>query len=642
MILLLMYFTLVQFTHQDRDSILFLNDEEVVEIFIQQQTDNENVNLDEVISKIEYYKSNKINIKKATAEQLKILPGMNDEILNLIIGFQKTRFLTKNQFLKSEVNEKINLQLVSQFLIYDEEVETLKLVLKNRVVSKSTYSEQNEADKYKGEIFTNYNFISLRSENISFNAVYKRDAGELFKYGSASYFLQANSIYFVDKLIIGNYSVNFGQGILISTKPNYYLSTMSFSEIFNENEILRGSSSSNELYSLKGGAIEIGMGSLKSILFLSKNYLAATIDSLNNIKSIYSENLFRTENEINKFNHLNEKISGVLLIYSLNENFNFGYGYRKSEFSKVVPLKYLTEQNKTLNLNSILANYESQNLKIKIDLSGEVNIAENNIYSLQINPIKRLSFILNKREYNSLYKINYVNAISNQSNLVLKEDGLLYGIIFNSLDGISINGFVDYYNITETNYTKSGGSETGIRIYKSKNKFNYFEFTKKYNNYISERENENIIIKNISTSKLKNKYRIQLHDIYNTINLLNRFEFLEVYEEKSYEKGILFSSTINYKLNNKFKVIGNITFYKTDSFKSRMWEFESNGRGYLAFAPLYSSGIKKILSADFELFKNFNLSIRYSQNTFDKNELFYSSQFKNSNEVILQIDYFSI
>ena len=82
---------------------------------------------------------------------------------------------------------------------------------------------------------------------------------------------------------------------------------------------------------------------------------------------------------------------------------------------------------------------------------------------------------------------------------------------------------------------------------------------------------------------------------------------------KTSEKGYLAFQDINWTLFKNTNVKGRIIFFNTDSYNSRIYEFENDLRGILFNPALYGNGMRWYLIAQYRLFNLFNISLKYSE-----------------------------
>ena len=77
-------------------------------------------------------------------------------------------------------------------------------------------------------------------------------------------------------------------------------------------------------------------------------------------------------------------------------------------------------------------------------------------------------------------------------------------------------------------------------------------------------------------------------------------------------QGILLYQDLNLKLNHDFDISARLTFFDTDSYESRLFQFEQDVPGMLTNQMLYGMGTRGYLRIQWKIKKILNLSIKYS------------------------------
>jgi len=94
-----------------------------------------------------------------------------------------------------------------------------------------------------------------------------------------------------------------------------------------------------------------------------------------------------------------------------------------------------------------------------------------------------------------------------------------------------------------------------------------------------------------------------------------RFEytFIKYPSLENEESGFLTFQDVQYKPSNNLSIYTRVIFFQTDSYNSRIYEFENDLRGVMSNAPLFGKGMKWYLLIKYSLQNMFTLSIKYSE-----------------------------
>ena len=79
------------------------------------------------------------------------------------------------------------------------------------------------------------------------------------------------------------------------------------------------------------------------------------------------------------------------------------------------------------------------------------------------------------------------------------------------------------------------------------------------------------------------------------------------------EKGLLIFQDVKYEPSASLNFSGRIVFFKTDSYDSRVYEFENDLTGVMSNPALYGDGMRWYLVARYNTSFGLSLSMKYSE-----------------------------
>lgn len=108
------------------------------------------------------------------------------------------------------------------------------------------------------------------------------------------------------------------------------------------------------------------------------------------------------------------------------------------------------------------------------------------------------------------------------------------------------------------------------------------------------------------------------------------------------ENGFLIYQDVKLKLDEKLFLSSRYIFFQTDSYNSRIYEFENDLSGVFSNNALFGEGFRFYFLIQYKIFHNVNLSIKYSD-TFKPNETSLGSSYSEiignvDNKLSLQFD----
>ncbi len=599
--------------------------EEILSKFINSATvENEN---SELYDLIEYYLENPIDLNNASKSDLMKLPFVNIEGVTQVVNYRKNSGKVFS-YGELKVIDNISTKFVELLEIFTylkkDEINVVQRPFANyqfKIRSRINYDIQNregyQSGYYEGSPLKLYNRIRLNvNSKILLGALIEKDAGDKSYFDFYSFYLQINNLLSRLNILAGYYTMEFGQGLVMWSPYSFSKSSDATNSIIKRARNISPYASAGEFGFLNGLAIQY-----------SSKYFALTP-----FYSIEDDDYFETE----------KSTYGVSLSVTPLENINVSaFYYQRLEESNPILSSYPeTEVNKYL---SFAYDGSYNNLFI----TGEFSIYKNSVASintLQLSIHNNFIVVASVRNYPHDYKSYYARGFG-ETNRTNNEFGLYFGIKWKTSYG-NINFYLDQFKFPNEGNSiplPSNGNEISLSysfnpIPKANLYFRYFNEMKDDLELV-ETENKIIIRK---TNKFRCEFLIQLNRL---LRLKSRIEFLQLSKSEigSDENGLLLFQDFQYKLKSKLTVYGRIIFFQTDSFASRIYEFENDLIGVMNNQPLWGTGLKWYLLLRYNPFSNFHVSAKYSE-LYKPNESFLGSSqnlIKGNldNKFSLQIDY---
>jgi len=581
----------------------------------------------ELYDLIEYYLENPIDLNAASKSDLMKLPFVDIDKVNQIILYRKsnTRIFSYGE-LKSSENISIKFIELLQIFTYlrRDEVKIVESTFANydfKIRSRINYGVQNkegyESGYFEGSPLKLYNRIKLNvNSKVFVGALVEKDAGDKSYFDFYSFYFQVNNLVSGLNILAGYYTMEFGQGLAMWSPYSFSKSSDATNSIIKRARGISHYASAGEFAYLRGMAIEY-----------STKYFSVT-----SFYSIKDNNYFETE----------KNTYGVSLSASPIENINFSafYYQRPEEANHILSIIPDEEINKYLSF-SYDANYNN------LFITGEFSTYKKSIASintLQLSIQNNFLLVASIRNYPNEYRSYYAKGFG-ETNRTTNEFGLYFGMKWKTQFGI-INFYLDQFKFPNEGSTiplPSNGNEISISysfnpIRNGNLFFRYFNENKDDLELI---ETENKIITR-KTDKFRCEFMFQLNSV---LRLKSRIEVLEISKSQTgmNESGLLLFQDFQYKLKSKLTVYGRMIFFQTDSFASRIYEFENDLIGVMTNQPLWGTGIKWYLLLRYNPFSNFHLSVKYSE-LYKPNEAFLGSSYNLiegnlDNKFSFQIDY---
>ena len=491
------------------------------------------------------------------------------------------------------------------------------------------------------KLYERFNFTYANRINIGFVA--EKDPGEEFFKGTQKNGFDFYSAHlFLKKfgklkaLALGDYQAQFGQGLTFWSGLAYGKSADP-TTIKKSARGLSAYNSVDENLFLRGGGVSLAFKKFEFTGFASTKKIDANIslqDTLNSnaeeFSSFLTSGLHRTKAEVADKDAVTENIYGGNISY-VSRAFSLGFTGVKTEYkstlSRNLGVYNKFEFNKSHNLN-LGSDYNF--LWRNFNLFGEVSYSENGALAYMngalVNLDQRFSISLLHRHYDKNYQPVKSRAFG-ESYTNFNEQGFYFGAQAKLFPKITLASYFDrftfpwlkyqvyapshgYDYLAQLNYTPSKTIDMYFRIrtkLKQKNTAEVVERIDYLDN--SERTNYRFNVSYSFTPEWK---------------FANRVELIKYKEgNASASNGYLIYQDIKYKPKGlKLSLIARYMLFQTESYDARVYVYE-NDVMYANSIPFFSGkGSRFFALANYEVSRNFEVWVRYSQTYFTNPNVF--------------------
>lgn len=664
--LALFVFLLLFFISNAQESNQLIEDiiEQIAEI------NDEELDYTELYESLYNFTENKINLNKTNKEELQELYLLNAYQINKLLAH-----ISKNGKLLSYLElqtitgfDILTIENLLPFITVDPKVTSKQLfsnIKQYTVIRDQFYLQQQKGYKpdetgnthYLGNAHKNYFRYRLKNNFLQSGITAEKDAGENFlgpnqPYGFDFYsaHLQMKNIGRIKNIILGDYHLNFGQGLVMQSAMTFGKS----SEVINiqkSGNLIKAHTSSAENTFFRGSAIQIQLlNSVDIIAFLSMHNVDANItDTLENnelaFSSIEGSGMHRTENELIDKDAIHQNHFGTHINYN-HHQMNIGLSYYNTkiagEYRKNISNYNQFELNKNTNQNFGL---DYQWLYKNINFFGEFARSENggfgHINGIMMGLDKTMSTSLLYRDYQKDYQSQYSNAFSERSSQ--NEKGIYFGLEFTPNHKFKIRGYIDHYEFPWLRFginSPSRGNDyliqTDYRIRRG---------IKMYVRYKSENQEKQLSTSNAIKNEIKNNFRFHInYQEKENWSFANRFEMTSVNFNNQKEKGYILYQDIKYKpLFSKISFSTRYILFNTPTYDTRIYAYESDVLYGYSIPAYYGKGTKFYLLTKYNIIQNLDFWIKIAQTTFSDRDIIKSGwdeiEGSNITEIKLQLRY---
>jgi Helix-hairpin-helix motif len=574
---------------------------------------------------IEQYVENPIDLNKSTKSEIMALPLLDIEIANAIINYRsKYGMIFSYSELRSAKNissHSITILKAFTYLKKKPRKESLPFLhnynfkLRSRVSQKIQKTEGYKTGYFEGSPIKLYDRLKLDiNSKIKVGLLVDKDAGEKSYFDFYSFYIQVKGLFKGLDVLAGYYTMEFGQGLAIWSPYSFAKSSEATNSIIKRARGISPYTSAGEYLYLKGAAINYSNSFFKITSF----YSLQNDDNFN-----LSSNTFGFITSINPLE--NFKLSAL---YFQRNNYQ-----NNAEF--------INQLNSTQKYLSFSHEITFDNLF----LTGEFSIFEKSVASintLQLSLLRTILIVASIRNYPSNYKSYYGQGFG-ETKRTNNEFGIYLGFKWRANFG-TINFYIDQFkfpNSTSSIALPSSGNELSFSY-----EYSPFAKTNFYFKYFSENKEvlELIEKQNNIVNRKTDKYRFELiYEVSKSLKVKTRIELLIRNQIRKTENGILLFQDVKYYFPKKLSIYGRIIFFQTDSFESRIYEFENDLTGVMTNPALWGSGVKWYFIIRYSPLYNLYISAKYSE-LYKPTESFLGSSFNLiegniDNKISFQIDF---
>jgi DNA uptake protein ComE-like DNA-binding protein len=588
------------------------------------------------IDELEQFEDNPLDLNTASLEELHCIPAMTNLAASRIIARREYALFTS-------LNELANIDGISQEMLSfirlfarvkkTKEKSNLKGIFLNRTSA--------EIEKRKGYLNNAYYdspmrilnkfHISIGNEEAHLTSVIskvdigiltEKDPGErsLKDYSSCYGCISIPGL--SSQLIIGNYQIEAAEGLIFWRSSAFLKGSDVIAPARKNGRGLHPYVSTNENSFFQGVAFSMDLNLLQLHLFYSDRPVNAAIDTLGQISSIDQTGLFRTENELRKKNSTRETIMGCRSTANIFEGLKLGGTAYRTQFKDLLILK--NENDITTNklwMHGIDVSYTND----KIDLFTEIAVDRSDkaaiIGGLIYEPTTSLSISLVARNYPFGFQSIHGNAFGETGRQVQNENGVYIGIRTHLIDWLWISTYYDQFNHPQSTkfipIPSHGNDFLALAEIAPANECNFtIRFKRKeLLTAIDENDLYGRMTKKVST-RVQENYRFTNEIILSSpVSLLNRIEWIKVMYTgvNKWEQGLLISHTVKFTVLHSLTVRARVAIFETDSYDSKIYEYEDDLTRVSLNPALYGRGLRWYLTNRCNVFKNVDISIKYSQ-----------------------------
>ena len=493
------------------------------------------------------------------------------------------------------------------------------------------YIRPDSGGGYLGSPVKYYQRIRMQSDHLSLNLTQEKDAGETlegvsgFDLNSWHIALQNNGK--LDQLIIGDYSLSFGQGLVLWTGGAFGKGREVIGSANRNERGLRPYSSAQETDFFRGVAASYGE-KVKTTVFYSNRKRTASVVQNDSVRFPSSSGFHRTVNELSRKNNLGQKTIGYRVTVQTPVGILGSTGYHNEFDTYILRGSAVEDQFDFEGKVHSVAGFDYRAIINSTLFYGEVARSRNggiaSIVGFQTRIGGHTELSVSARNFNEDFQSFFGDGFGERSGDPQNERGVYFGLRHAISNKITLSSYIDHYTfpfaINGVSKPSKGNDLLGLIE---------IEVSRKLNGYILYRnevkESDFTIYDNygreVDQSGKERRQSIRMQFEYNSspaLRLRPRIEyvwFTPAGGEK--EQGFLIYQDVRVQITGNLRADMRHTLFDTDSFDTRVYQYETDLLYVMSNTVLSDRGQRSYVVLKYEPVRFLDIRIKYAVSRYE-------------------------
>ena len=438
-------------------------------------------------------------------------------------------------------------------------------------------------------------------------------------------FLSAHACYtpgkIIHRIIVGDYKLQWGQGLLAWSGYSSGKSTSTLSNEKSGNGIAPYTSTDENRY-LRGMAVSLHpTRTITTEIFVSYKKTDGNLADLDTLSpktvqtaTLYETGYHRNLSECEKKHNLKEFTTG-LSTHLNHRYFRIGVQLLHYNFSPALTIgKAAYQQYNETGHQRTLVSVDYKTGGYHFYLFGETARSDNGTWAtvngLRYSGIPRFALCALYRHYDKGYHSHYNSGFAEYSNTT-NEEGLYLGLESTPFRSLKINAYYDRFRFFSPRYQATipgNGQEIVGDV-----TFNRYRWDCSFRFKHEEKPEDDKTGENLqSVSRIKQEYRLQFtYSICEQLKSRTRTSYTRYMKKEKHEGGYLLYQDLMYSsLQTNLKAQFRFAYFDTDSYNTRIYAYENNVLYGYSFPALYDRGFRSYLNLNWKPFTLITLYLK--------------------------------
>ncbi|SMO52581.1 Helix-hairpin-helix motif-containing protein [Gracilimonas mengyeensis] len=598
--------------------------------------------------------ANPVNINQAGLDDFLQVPGINLKIARGILDYRQSKpFETLDELLEvpgigqatyrrmqpyvsvgGTGSRFRDMYMRPEYWLAGRKVDVFSRYQQN-LETREGFKRSDSLGGYAGNAMKYYQRFRMTSNHLSLNLTQEKDAGEPlsartgFDFNSAH--IALSDVGNLNTMVLGDYSLSFGQGLVLWTGGAFGKGREVTGTISKNERGIKPYSSAQETNYFRGAAVSYGQ-EIELTTFYSYRPRTASIINGDTTRFPSSSGLHRTANERARKNNIDQTTWGgrvrwdspLGLIGATGYVNNFSHYIAKGS-SKSNLFDYEGKEHSVVGIDyrGLLGNAFIFSEWARSQNGGYGGIAG---VETPVRDNTDLAFAYRKysKDFQSFLGTGFGESSSSPQN----EEGFYIGLRHSVSRKITLSTYFDQYYFAAPRFgtTQATGGMDLLGLAE-------IFFNDRINGYLlmrSEvRDDEFVMIESSGQEKLKlgsekrNSIRGHLeYQLSSRVRLRTRMEVVQNREAgEDWETGFLMYQDVRLIPSTKLRIDGRVTLFDTESFNTRVYQFESDLLYVLSNTVLYNQGQRAYLTVKYEPVDYMDIWFKYGITIFENTQV---------------------
>ncbi|MBM4161725.1 MAG: hypothetical protein FJ217_11595 [Ignavibacteria bacterium] len=460
------------------------------------------------------------------------------------------------------------------------------------------------------------------ASSVDLGIVTEKDAGERKMTDFIAGYVAATIPSISTRFILGDFAMESAEGLVFWRSAGLSKSTEVIASVRKNGVGIRPYLSTNENWYFRGMAAEASMDWVNVTLMYSDKPMHGTRNDEGVITNFDNSGLFRTASELSRRNQTRERLFGGRLSATPVDGMKVGMTGYQARFTDAVELSSVSRLlGRTAAVVGWDVSYTQRWFNIFAELARDHDNSTAGVAGILLKPHETAAVSCAVRSFPERYVSLHSNVFGESGGVARNESGAYIGLALRPISGFSLSLYYDQFRFpwkSSSSLFPAAGHDVLA--------FSEMRLSARLSlqlQYKEKRKND----LGVSTDALGREMRVDevrtQRNYRATVELVSsrafrwrsRVELVSASysDSRPRQKGALVFQDIRFFPLPRFLIDARVIAFQTDSYDSRVYEFESELSGTLYNPALYGRGLRWYLLARLEVTPAVDLSVKYSQ-----------------------------